>query len=155
MQHLICVWIQSTMLFCLISGAHCFVEILCIFGVILKLFYGTYCINWGLSKNTCITESFFCPTILSWLREILDKEIATILMLEVESNRTNFELIFNFHQIFGIFFTFWINRIANFQIERISNEFQFDSTSSLLNIKVQNSTIFLFLRFNMKLILVK
>ena len=38
----------------------------------------------------------------------------------VESNRTNFVLIFI--EFFELFFTFRINRIINFRIERISNE---------------------------------
>ena len=123
MQHLICVWIQSTMLFCLISGAHCFVEILCIFGVILKLFYGTYCINWGLSKNTCITESI-CLSYYSFMitRNLTQRNSNnTDARGGVESN----EFRIYFHQIFRIFFTFWINLIANFQIEL--NEFRTNS----------------------------
>ena len=47
-------------------------------------------------------------------------------ILEVESNRTNFELIFI--EFFELLFTFRINQITNFRIEWISNEFQFDST---------------------------
>ena len=51
--------------------------------------------------------------------------------VKVESNQTNFELIFI--EFFKLFFTFWSNPIINFQI--LSNEFQtnpasekFDST---------------------------
>ena len=43
-------------------------------------------------------------------------------------------------QIFGFFFLhFWINQIANFQIERTSNDFQFDSTPSFIH-RISNST---------------
>ena len=44
----------------------------------------------------------------------------TTISLEVESIRTNFELIFV--EFFELFFTVRINRIMNFRIERISNE---------------------------------
>ena len=61
----------------------------------------------------------------------LMEEIAAETRGGVESNRTNFELIFI--EFFELFFTFRINRIINFRIE--SNEFRtnpasekFDST---------------------------
>ena len=50
--------------------------------------------------------------------------------LEVESNRTNFEL--NFIEFFEYFFTFRINRIANFRIE--SNEFRTNPISENLTL---------------------
>ena len=43
--------------------------------------------------------------------------------IEVELNRTNFELIFI--EFFELVFTFRINQIVNYRIEQILNEFQF------------------------------
>ena len=52
----------------------------------------------------------------------------------VESNLTNFELIFI--EFFEHFLPFRINRIANVRIGGISNEFKFDSTPTLLDFEV-------------------
>ena len=51
--------------------------------------------------------------------------LTSVTNLEVESNRTNFELIFI--EFLELLFIFWINRIANSRIK--SNKFQLNPTS--------------------------
>ena len=83
------------------------------------------------------------------LIEILDKSYIKN-TIKVESNRTNFELIFI--KFFELFFTFRINRIINFQIQ--SNKFRtnpafekFDSTLYVVGVELN--------RTNFKLIFIE